>query len=131
MTAAPGGAVNSRQRTGGQRRLVVSIAALATGVVPVTLTAHFARQPEFAWLSAQRDRVIAAELGLFGVIIVETIASNSALAIGIGGVTGRVTDIRVMHTRLDLGNEIALIPSNVLMTQMIRRKPWTGEDDLE
>ena len=51
------------------------------------------------------------------------------------GLTGRVTDIRVMHTRLDLGERIALIPSNVMMTQALQRNPrtrrmdWEFEDD--
>lgn len=43
--------------------------------------------------------------------------------ITIGGMTGTVTDIRMMHTRLDLGDDVALIPSNWIMTQVIRRKP--------
>lgn len=49
--------------------------------------------------------------------------------ITIGGLTGTVTDIRMMHTRLDLGDDIALIPSNWIMSQVIRRRsrtrmPW-------
>ena len=43
--------------------------------------------------------------------------------ITIGGVTGRVTDIRVMHTRIDLGDRIALVPSNWILSQVIQRKP--------
>ncbi len=57
--------------------------------------------------------------------------------ITIGGLTGTVTDIRMMYTRIDLGDEIALIPSNWIMSQVIRRKarqrlPWqtkATEDD--
>lgn len=57
--------------------------------------------------------------------------------ITIGGITGTVSDIRMMYTRLDLGDEIALIPSNWIMSQVIRRKarsrlPWQArknEDD--
>jgi len=210
VTSASGSIVENRQRTGSRRRLFVSLLLLVIGIAVVTLTAHLSRQPDFAWLRSQRDRIISAELGLFGVLIVESIAnwivyqfrrfdalqtgiavravlrmtsysivtisivsilaSNSALAIGVGGVTGvlvafsaqnlvgnafagvflaiakpfkigdeitvmgvtgRVTDIRVMHTTLNLGNEVALIPSNVLMTQMIRRKPAIGEDDFD
>jgi small-conductance mechanosensitive channel len=104
------------------------------------------------------------------VSIVSILASNPALAIGVGGVTGvvvafsaqnlvgnafagvflavatpfrigeeitvmgvtgTVTDIRVMHTRLDLGDEIALIPSSAMMSQAIRRKARRGRMDWE
>lgn len=41
----------------------------------------------------------------------------------IGNMTGRVTDIRMMHIRVDLGDQVALIPSNWIMTQVIMRKP--------
>lgn len=95
------------------------------------------------------------------VAVVSILASNPALAIGVGGVTGVivafsaqnllanafagmflaigrpftigeeitvmgltgiVTDIRVMHTRLDLGDRVALIPSSAMMSQAIQRK---------
>lgn len=54
--------------------------------------------------------------------------------ITVGSVTGRVTDIRVMHTRLDTGDRIALIPSNWIMSQVILRKarnrlPWEVMQD--
>ncbi|MBM3957473.1 MAG: mechanosensitive ion channel family protein, partial [Gemmatimonadetes bacterium] len=107
------------------------------------------------------------------VSIVSILASNPALAIGVGGVTGvvvafsaqnlvanafagvflavaqpfrigeeitvmgltgRVADIRVMHTRLDLGERVALIPSNAMMAQAIQRRArrtrmdWEFED---
>ena len=49
--------------------------------------------------------------------------------ITVGGVTGTVTDIRVMHTRLDTGDRIALVPSNWILSQVIHRRarnrlPW-------
>jgi small-conductance mechanosensitive channel len=43
--------------------------------------------------------------------------------ITIGGVTGRVTDIGVMYTRVDFGDHIALMPSNWILSQVIQRKP--------
>jgi hypothetical protein len=36
-----------------------------------------------------------------------------------------VVDIRVMHTTIDLGDRLALIPSNSLMTQVILRRRRT------
>ena len=51
------------------------------------------------------------------------------------GLTGRVVDIRVMHTQLDLGDRIALVPSNTMMAQAIQRRArktrmdWEFEDE--
>lgn len=113
-------------------------------------------------------RVVAYTILL--VSIVSILASNPALAIGVGsvtgvvvafsaqnivgnafagvflsistpfrigeeitvmGYTGKVTDIRVMHTRLDLGDDIALIPSNAMMTQAIKRRARRRRMDWE
>jgi small-conductance mechanosensitive channel len=43
--------------------------------------------------------------------------------IKVGDVTGVVTDIGVMYTRVDFGDHIALMPSNWILSQVIQRKP--------
>lgn len=195
-------------RPGLRRRVVLAIFLVIIGAMTFGITAHLANTTDIGFLRDQRTRIFAAEIGLFGVLIVEALAnvllvvfhradalqtgiamralirlvaytlllvsvvsilaSNPALAIGVGGVTGvviafsaqnlvgnafagvflavarpfrvgeeitvggvtgRVTDIRVMHTRLDTGDKIALVPSNWILSQVIHRKarnrlPW-------
>ena len=200
-----------------RRNVAIALLLLMLSVAAVTATAHFANRGQPAWLGAQKDRVIAAELALFGILVVEAtgvalvtlfhragalqtgvvvravlrvaiylilvvsivsiLASNPALAIGVGsvtgvviafsaqnlianafagmflsiaqpfrvgeeitvsGLTGRVVDIRVMHTAIDLGDRIALVPSGSMMTQIIqrqrrsrRRYEWEQEREAE
>jgi small-conductance mechanosensitive channel len=190
------------------RRVALAIALAIIGALTFGITAHLANTTDISFLRDQRSRIFAAEVALFGALIVEALAnvvlvlfhradalqtgiamralvrlfaymvllvsvvsilaSNPALAIGVGGVTGvliafsaqnlvgnafagvflavarpfrmgeeitvggvtgRVTDIRVMHTRIDMGDRIALAPSNWILSQVIQRKarnrlPW-------
>lgn len=181
-------------------RVIAAIAVFFLGAVTIALTAHLADEEGIGWLTAQETRIIAAEMALFGILLIELVAgillvrfhrsgslqmgiavravlrlvaylillvsvvsilaSNPALAVGVGsvtgvviafsaqnlianafagmflaigrpfkvgetitvmGVTGRVADIRVMHTLVDLGDRIALVPSNAMMAQVIQR----------
>jgi small-conductance mechanosensitive channel len=185
-----------------RRRLIVGGIFALLGVTVVTATVYAANEGAgWGWLRDLRTPIVAAELGLFGVLAIEAwaevivrlfaranavqtgmalravirliaymillvsvvsiLAKNPALAIGVGsvtgvivafsaqnlltnafagmflaigrpftvgeeitvmGLTGIVTDIRVMHTRLDLGDRIALIPSSAMMSQAIQRR---------
>jgi len=196
-----------------RRRIATTVAVAALAVAVITTTVHLANDQAAAWLTAHKSRIVAAEIGLLGILVTESfaavaialfaragslqvgigvravlraacyvvilvsivsiLASNPALAIGVGGVTGvvvafsaqnlvanafagvflavaqpfrigeeitvmgltgRVADIRVMHTRLDLGERVALIPSNAMMAQAIQRRArrtrmdWEFED---
>lgn len=185
-----------------RRRLLSATLFVALTIAAVTATVHFANEGNIQWLVDHRNRIVAAEIALFGIMAVEALASlvmrwfrrqgalqtgvalraivrvisymlllvsvvsilasNPALAIGVGGVTGvvvafsaqnlvgnafagvflavatpfrigeeitvmgltgKVTDIRVMHTRLDLGDDIALIPSSAMISGVIMRRP--------
>lgn len=195
-----------------KKRVVLAIIAVVLGCFTFGITAHIANTTDSTFLQTNRTRIIAIEIALFGIVIIELLANvllvafhradalqtgiavravvrliaytillvaivsvlaeNPALAIGVGGITGvviafsaqnlvgnafagvflainrpfkvgeeitiggmkgTVTDIRMMHTRIDLGDDIALIPSNWIMTQVIRRKqrtavPWVKRD---
>lgn len=206
---ATGSRINDRPRSI-RWRLVATAAGLLVAIGLITATVHLANHNAIDWLATHKNRIVAAEIGIFGAIltelfaavvirfferagaiqlgisvravfrvacylvmlvaIVSILAANPALAIGVGGVTGvvvafsaqnlvanafagvflsvarpfnigeeitvmgltgKVTDIRVMHTRLDLGERIALIPSNTMMAQALQRAPRTRRMDWE
>ena len=161
-----------------------TVAAIAV----ITATVQLANDQVLSWLTAHKSRIVAAEIGFFGVLITELFAAvvirlferAGSLQVGVGvravlrtvcyvvvafsaqnlvanafagvflaiahpfrlgeeitvmGLTGRVVDIRVMHTQLDLGDRIALVPSNTMMAQAIQRRArktrmdWEFEDD--
>jgi small-conductance mechanosensitive channel len=203
-------------RLGVRRRLIAGGVFAVIGVAVVTATVYAANEgAAWEWLKDLRTPIVAAELGLFGVLAIEAwaevivrlfaranaiqtgmalrafirllaymillvsivslLARNPALAIGVGsvtgvivafsaqnllanafagmflaigrpftvgeeitvmGLTGIVTDISVMHTRLDLGDRIALIPSSAMMSQAIQRRrrarlSWEVYDETE
>jgi len=55
------------------QRLIVIITAI-TGVAVIVLTIEFSREGNIPFLVAQRDRLLAAEIAFFGIIIVEVLS---------------------------------------------------------
>ena len=55
------------------QRLMVIITAI-TGVAVIVLTTEFSREGKIPFLVAQRDRLLAAEIAFFGIIIVEVLS---------------------------------------------------------
>lgn len=48
------------------------VIAVIVGIAAVVLTIEFGREDQIPFLAAQRDRMISAEIALFGIIIVES-----------------------------------------------------------
>ena len=140
MTGSQG---TDRQYPGRQSILPAVIVAIV-GLILIVLTIELARERQAAFLVHQRDRLIAAEIALFGIAVVElasrtllgrlrergalqtgitlravlrtiaytvlafsviaVLASNSALAIGVGSITGLVIGFAAQNL---IGNLIA------------------------
>jgi len=140
MTGSQG---TDRQYPGRQSILPAVIVAIV-GLILIVLTIELARERQAAFLVHQRDRLIAAEIALFGIAVVElasrtllgrlrergalqtgitlravlrtiaytvltfsviaVLASNAALAIGVGSITGLVIGFAAQNL---IGNLIA------------------------
>lgn len=140
MTGSQG---TGRYYTGSQSILPAVIVAIV-GLILIVLTIELARESHAAFLVHQRDRLIAAEIALFGITVVElasrtllgrlrdrgalqtgitlravlrtiaytvlafsiiaVLASNAALAIGVGSITGLIIGFAAQNL---IGNLIA------------------------
>ena len=62
---------------------------------------------------------------LAAIFIFNTKLINIGEEISVSGITGRVIDIRVSHTLVEMENEIAYVPNSLLITSIVRRKKET------
>jgi len=128
----------------GSRSILPAVIVAIVGLILIVLTIELARESHAAFLVHQRDRLIAAEIALFGITVVElasrtllgrlrergalqtgitlravlrtiaytvlafsviaVLASNAALAIGVGSITGLVIGFAAQNL---IGNLIA------------------------